>query len=93
MTKEEMETVEKEVEGAKTDSSALNMINDQIAIFSFIGESKQDRKKRLKEQKKAEKALKKEVSLLCITSELMFMFVYLAKIERKTWEKACKTRS
>ena len=61
MTEEEMETVEKEVEGAKTDSSALNMINDQIAIFGFIGESKKDRKKRLKELKKIEKAAKKEV--------------------------------
>lgn len=64
MTEEEMETIEKEVEGAKTDSSALNMINDQIAIFGFIGESKKDRQKRIREEKKAEKAARKEVCLV-----------------------------
>lgn len=66
MTEEEMETVEKEVEGAKTDTSALNMINDQIAIFGFIGESKKDRKKRIIEEKKAEKAAKKEVCVIVL---------------------------
>lgn len=64
MTQEEMETVEKEVEGAKTDTSAINLINDQLVIFGFIGESKKDRKKRLKEQKKTEKAALKEVCKL-----------------------------
>jgi len=66
MTAEEMATVEKEVEGAKTDQLALNMINDQIAIFSFLGETKKDRQKRLKEQKKAEKVAKKEVCAFCV---------------------------
>ena len=83
MTKEEMETVEKVVEGAKVDTSAMNMINDQIAIFSFIGESKKDRKKRLKEQKKTEKALKKEVCCFLFYF-ILLVFFFAAKIERKT---------
>lgn len=60
MTPEEMAKVEKEVEDAKIDSTAFNVISDQIAILSYFG-SEKDRKKRKKELKKAEKARQKEV--------------------------------
>lgn len=65
MSPEEMEKVEKEVEDAKIDSTAFNVINDQIAILSYFG-SEKDRKKRKNEMKKAEKARKKEVFNLLI---------------------------
>lgn len=61
MTKEEMEKVEQEVECAKIDSTAFNVISDQIAILSYF-ESDKNRRKRLKEERKAAKELKKEVS-------------------------------
>ncbi|KAI2810103.1 hypothetical protein BLOT_001259 [Blomia tropicalis] len=63
MTIEEMENVEKEVEAIKTDLSAINMINDQIVIFRHFGESKHEKQKRLKAEKKAAKAQKKEQKL------------------------------
>lgn len=90
MTEEEMETIEKEVEGAKTDTSALNMINDQIAIFGFIGESKKDRKKRIKEEKKAEKAAKKEVWVHLTSYNFLtsWLPLFAAKSTGKTGEKA-----
>lgn len=60
MTKEEMEKVEKEVEDAKIDSTAFNVITDQIAILSYF-ETDKAKKKRLKEEKKQQKKLEKEV--------------------------------
>ncbi|OTF82267.1 hypothetical protein BLA29_014929, partial [Euroglyphus maynei] len=60
MSKEEMEKVEKEVESAKIDSTAFNIITDQIAILSSGFESEKDRKKRIKKEQKEQKKLEKE---------------------------------
>lgn len=66
MSKEEMEKVEKEVESAKIDSTAFNIITDQIAILSSGFESEKDRKKRIKKEQKEQKKLEKEVLITCI---------------------------
>ena len=61
MSKEEMEKVEKQVESAKIDSTAFNIITDHIAILSNGFESEKDRKKRIKREQKEQKKLEKEV--------------------------------
>ncbi|KPM07692.1 hypothetical protein QR98_0061910 [Sarcoptes scabiei] len=60
MTKEEMDRVEKEVEMAKIDSTAFNVITDQISILNYF-ETEKTRKKRLKKEEKERKKREKKV--------------------------------
>ncbi|KAF7494032.1 Transmembrane inner ear expressed protein [Sarcoptes scabiei] len=59
MTKEEMDRVEKEVEMAKIDSTAFNVITDQISILNYF-ETEKTRKKRLKKEEKERKKREKK---------------------------------
>ena len=70
MSKEEMEKVEKEVESAKIDLTAFNIITDQIAILSNGFESEKERKKRIKKEQKEQKKLEKEVFISCLKFEI-----------------------